>query len=1040
MVTTAARGLTGNWLIDPADLEVVAGTGGAIVSGTNSPTTASTIGAGTIVRALNTTNVDLQATNSITVNAAIDASGNTNGRNLRLTAPIANLNQVIKLKAGSILRGTATTVTVGVNGTVQNGIDVASVTTSGTVNLASATYKQGRTINIAKNVTVRGTGEASTIISGENLYRVFNIVSGNVTLDKMSIVNGSTAGNGGGIYSQDAFVTVNNSTINGNSARNGGGLYVLDFSNVRINNSTISNNSGLVDAGGIYNTGSLTVSNSTLRNNSTNGSGGAIFGAYSNNKIAVLSSTISGNSAQGGGGAVYNDNGTIRISSSTITGNSAKDGGGIENNFISGLTIGNTIVSGNTSRLDPTKNEINNTSTIINLGYNLFGFSGNSGVHNVNVATTDITPTAELNDILAPLGNYGGTTQTHALLPGSPAIDAGNAASTTLDQRGRTRVGTADIGAFESKGFTFSATAGTPQSQTVAKEFTTPLTIKVTANDALEPVQGGIVTFTAPTSIATATLSQINAKIDASGNAKTIATANQKVGAYKVTARIRGIATGADFNLTNTADVANSIVTTSGSDQTAIVDRNFTNNLVATVTDQFGNPVQDSTVSFTLPSEGSAGGVLDASNSYQTDINGKVSIVIKANTKAGAFTTTGNVSGVSTGADFNLTNTADIANSIVTTSGSDQTAIVDRNFTNNLVAIVTDRFNNPVQGSTVTFSLPGEGLAGGVLDVSNSYQTDVNGKVSIAIKANTKAGAFKTTGTIANIALGADFNLINTADIANSIVTTSGSDQSTTVDRNFTNNLVATVTDRFGNPVQGSTVTFSRPGTGASGVFAQNTATTDMNGVATIAIKANTKAGKFTTTGSVSGVATGANFALTNTVDRPYQIKLLTKPETIRLGQVFTSTIRTQVVDQFNNPIANQSVLFTLPNTGASGIFSNGNNTITLITDANGMITLSLKNNPIAGFYNGNAQVPSGPITQFSLVNGKIQTEGLYTGKEIPKHSPIVPTSNILCAVREAGTELSKTDPYKGLPSCVSQSSARKTSKLQKIGDNSTDR
>ena len=525
---------------------------------------------------------------------------------------------------------------------------------------------------------------------------------------------------------------------------------------------------------------------------------------------------------------------------------------------------------------------------------------------------------------------------------------------------------------------------------------------------------------------------------DASGNAKTIATANQKVGAYNVTARIRGIATGTDFNLTNIADIANSIVTTSGSDQSAIVDRNFTNNLVATVTDQFGNPVQGSTVSFTLPGEGLAGGILDASNSYQTDVDGKVSIAIKANTKAGAFTTTGNVSGVSTGADFNLTSIADVANSIVTTSGSNQTAIVDQNFTNNLIATVTDQFGNPVKDSIVTFSLPGTGASG--VFVQDTATTDVNGIATIAVKANTKAGTFTTTGTIANIAAGADFNLINTADVANSIVTTSGSGQSTIVGRNFTNDLVATVTDQFGNPVKDSTVTFSLPGTGASGVFVQNTATTDVNGVATIAIKANTKAGAFTTTGNVSGVTTGADFALTNTVDRPYQIKLISAPETIRLGQVFTSTIRTQVVDQFDNPIANQSILFTLPNTGASGIFSNGSNTITLITDASGMITLSLKNNSIAGFYKGNAQVPSGPMTQFSLVNGTIQTEGLYAGKEIPKHSPLVPTSDVLCADREGRTKSAKNDPYKGLPSCVSQSSTRKTGKPKKIGHNSTDR
>ncbi len=190
VLTTAVKGLTGTWLIDPADLEVVAGTGGtgAIVGGTNSPTTASTIGAGTIVTALNSTDVNLQATNSITVNAAIDARLNNSAGNLTLTAPTANLNQAIALKAGSTLSGTAATVNVGATGTVQNGIDVSA--SNGTVNLAAATYTLTNTVRIDKDVIVRGAGAGSTTVSGNNAVRVFRIGTGTVALDGMSIVNG----------------------------------------------------------------------------------------------------------------------------------------------------------------------------------------------------------------------------------------------------------------------------------------------------------------------------------------------------------------------------------------------------------------------------------------------------------------------------------------------------------------------------------------------------------------------------------------------------------------------------------------------------------------------------------------------------------------------------------------------------------------------------------------------------------------------------------------------------------------------------------
>ena len=98
---------------------------------------------------------------------------------------------------------------------------------------------------------------------------------------------------------------------------------------------------------------------------------------------------------------------------------------------------------------------------------------------------------------------------THALLPGSPAIDAGNNALSldqnnnplTTDQRGggfnRIVNRTVDIGAFESRGFTITATGGTPQSATIRSTFASPLVATVSSSSS-EPVAGGVVTFTAP--------------------------------------------------------------------------------------------------------------------------------------------------------------------------------------------------------------------------------------------------------------------------------------------------------------------------------------------------------------------------------------------------------------------------------------------------------------------------------------------------------------------------------------------------------------
>ena len=134
-------------------------------------------------------------------------------------------------------------------------------------------------------------------------------------------------------------------------------------------------------------------------------------------------------------------------------------------------TIGNTIVAGNTA----TTSGPDALGTFASLGNNLIGETdGSSGWVGSDLTGTSAQP---LNPLLAPLGNYGGPTQTVALLPGSPAIDAGNnaliPAGVTTDQRGLPRIvnGVVDIGAFESSGFTIAVTSGSGQSTAVSTAF-----------------------------------------------------------------------------------------------------------------------------------------------------------------------------------------------------------------------------------------------------------------------------------------------------------------------------------------------------------------------------------------------------------------------------------------------------------------------------------------------------------------------------------------------------------------------------------------
>lgn len=283
---------------------------------------------------------------------------------------------------------------------------------------------------------INGLGaDKLTIDGGLGSNRIFSINAATVTITGLKLQGGGNPGgfglDGGAIFADGSTIVLNSIFVQNNNAQtSGGGIYLNNGVN-RILNSTISGNSSF-SSGGIYQ------------------SGGMLF---------IANSTISGNTASGQGGGITIGNTTATFRNTTITNNSAASaGGGIQ---VGGsiFNMGNTIIAGNNA--GGGNPEILSFSVINSAGNNFIGDSPGDSIDTnvpVNYQMSDIR---DQNPLLGVLQNNGGPTPTHALLVGSPAINAGDNAKAvdpfdnsplTSDQRGfipRTTGGTVDIGAYE---------------------------------------------------------------------------------------------------------------------------------------------------------------------------------------------------------------------------------------------------------------------------------------------------------------------------------------------------------------------------------------------------------------------------------------------------------------------------------------------------------------------------------------------------------------------------------------------------------------
>ena len=369
---------------------------------------------------------------------------------------------------------------------------------------------------IDTSVTIVGLGSNQLTIrrskaAGTPALRIFHVLPGlTVTIQDLRITDGFSHESGGGVFNDQATLTLDRCVVkfNYSDGLTGGGIYssgtnaVLTIANSAVDGNGNGGGIGGGQGAGISSDGTLTITNSSVSFNSVfpqPPQPGKTGGIFSSGKAEITRSSVGGNTSGFGGGGITNagfmvisdssvshnrnelggfgggieNYGTLEIRNSTVSGNSAVFkgyglGGGIFNTEI--LIITNSTIAGNSAdghgggiNTEFGTLEIANTILVAGTqGANIHGSPGmvtsrgyNLSSDNAGGFLTAAGDQINIGPMLGPLQNNGGPTFTHAPLPGSPAINAGDPNFTpppNTDQRGYARVfnGRIDIGSLES--------------------------------------------------------------------------------------------------------------------------------------------------------------------------------------------------------------------------------------------------------------------------------------------------------------------------------------------------------------------------------------------------------------------------------------------------------------------------------------------------------------------------------------------------------------------------------------------------------------
>jgi protocatechuate 3,4-dioxygenase beta subunit len=322
---------------------------------------------------------------------------------------------------------------------------------------------------------------------------------------------------------------------------------------------------------------------------------------------------------------------------------------------------------------------------------------------------------------------------------------------------------------------------------------------------------------------------------------------------------------------------------------------------------------------------------------------------------------------------FSATVSAASLSALTLTSGNDQTAQAGTQLSQALVVTCADQYGNPISGTSVTFS---DNPAGGSFS-ANPVSSDSNGRATVSYTAPTKAGAV-TVKAAATGAPSVSFSATVSAASLSALALTSGGDQTAQAGTQLSQAVVVTCADQYGNPVSGTSVTFSDSAAGGS--FSPNPVSSDSNGRATVSYTAPTRAGAVTGKAAATGVSS-VSFSEAVIATSASALNIISgNDQSGAAGSTLATQLMVQVTDVYGNSVSGTPVSFS--DNSAGGSFSTnpiGSDTSGLagvaytLPAATGSVTVTAAAPGLASVpFNETAVV--GPAATLSKVSGDSQT------------------------------------------------------------------